>query len=303
MIATSVAGRGLDVPEIICVINYSCPNHLEDYVHRVGRTGIELFISITCNNILYLILGRAGRKGIAYTFISPKEEQYSTIMMKALQRVGSEIPSELSSMVNSFEEKVARGEAQFVKSDAGFTGTSGYKFDASELNEAQKLKASQVRAYAIENGLVLDEEEEKYLIEQIYDEDVHGNDIKGEDLNPVASNEPSTTSVATTVTSTFPVISPALNSNMTPLERAKALAASLKPGFVGSIAIPSSSSAPLDPAAAIEKARMLARMQVGPSGSGDSTAPSYFFDELEYNDYPEKVSSQCIYFFYFLILI
>jgi ATP-dependent RNA helicase DDX46/PRP5 len=39
MVATSVAGRGLDVKECRCVINYNCPNHLEDYVHRVGRTG------------------------------------------------------------------------------------------------------------------------------------------------------------------------------------------------------------------------------------------------------------------------
>lgn len=53
MVATSVAGRGLDVKDLVLVINYHCPNHLEDYVHRVGRTG------------------RAGRKGTAYTFISP----------------------------------------------------------------------------------------------------------------------------------------------------------------------------------------------------------------------------------------
>jgi len=53
MVATSVAGRGLDVKDLVLVINYHCPNHMEDYVHRVGRTG------------------RAGRKGTAYTFISP----------------------------------------------------------------------------------------------------------------------------------------------------------------------------------------------------------------------------------------
>jgi ATP-dependent RNA helicase DDX46/PRP5 len=53
MVATSVAGRGLDVKDLVLVINYHCPNHLEDYIHRVGRTG------------------RAGRKGTAYTFISP----------------------------------------------------------------------------------------------------------------------------------------------------------------------------------------------------------------------------------------
>lgn len=34
LVATSVAGRGLDVASCICVINYSAPNHLEDYVHR-----------------------------------------------------------------------------------------------------------------------------------------------------------------------------------------------------------------------------------------------------------------------------
>jgi len=44
MIATSVAGRGLDVPEIICVINYHCPNHLEDYVHSEFESLILLFL-------------------------------------------------------------------------------------------------------------------------------------------------------------------------------------------------------------------------------------------------------------------
>ena len=39
LIATSVAARGLDVKNLILVVNYSCPNHYEDYVHRCGRTG------------------------------------------------------------------------------------------------------------------------------------------------------------------------------------------------------------------------------------------------------------------------
>jgi ATP-dependent RNA helicase DDX46/PRP5 len=44
MIATSVAGRGLDVPEIICVIYYHCPNHLEDYVHSEFESLILSFL-------------------------------------------------------------------------------------------------------------------------------------------------------------------------------------------------------------------------------------------------------------------
>eukprot|EP00042_Codosiga_hollandica_P053444 m.699901 g.699901 ORF g.699901 m.699901 type:complete len:291 (+) comp58695_c0_seq4:66-938(+) len=39
LIATSVAARGLDVKAINLVVNFDCPNHYEDYVHRCGRTG------------------------------------------------------------------------------------------------------------------------------------------------------------------------------------------------------------------------------------------------------------------------
>jgi ATP-dependent RNA helicase DeaD len=52
LIATNVAARGLDIPEITHVVNYDVPQNLEEYVHRIGRTG------------------RAGRDGKAITFVS-----------------------------------------------------------------------------------------------------------------------------------------------------------------------------------------------------------------------------------------
>ena len=48
MVATDVAARGLDIDGIMYVVNYDMPNGIEDYVHRIGRTG------------------RAGKKGTAY---------------------------------------------------------------------------------------------------------------------------------------------------------------------------------------------------------------------------------------------
>ncbi|CAN1354132.1 DEAD-box ATP-dependent RNA helicase 5 [Linum perenne] len=51
-VATDVAARGLDVPDVEVVINYSFPLTTEDYVHRIGRTG------------------RAGKKGVAHTFFT-----------------------------------------------------------------------------------------------------------------------------------------------------------------------------------------------------------------------------------------
>jgi ATP-dependent RNA helicase DeaD len=55
LVATDVAGRGLDVDDLDLVINYDLPYDPEDYVHRVGRTG------------------RAGRKGVAMTLVSGRE--------------------------------------------------------------------------------------------------------------------------------------------------------------------------------------------------------------------------------------
>jgi len=43
LVATSIAARGLDVKDLVLVVNYEVPNHHEDYVHRVGRTGLYLF--------------------------------------------------------------------------------------------------------------------------------------------------------------------------------------------------------------------------------------------------------------------
>jgi ATP-dependent RNA helicase RhlE len=58
LVATDVAARGIDVSHISHVINYDTPTHAEDYVHRVGRTG------------------RAGAKGVAFTFTSSNERKY-----------------------------------------------------------------------------------------------------------------------------------------------------------------------------------------------------------------------------------
>jgi superfamily II DNA/RNA helicase len=51
LVATDVAARGLDIPNVSHVINFDTPQNYEDYVHRIGRTG------------------RAGARGIAHTFI------------------------------------------------------------------------------------------------------------------------------------------------------------------------------------------------------------------------------------------
>lgn len=52
LVATDVASRGLDIKDIEFVINFDMPKLIEDYVHRIGRTGINI--------IIIIIKGRAG---------------------------------------------------------------------------------------------------------------------------------------------------------------------------------------------------------------------------------------------------
>ncbi|RKP38343.1 DEAD/DEAH box helicase domain protein, partial [Dimargaris cristalligena] len=58
VVATDIATRGLDIPGLTHVINFDVPNNVEDYIHRVGRTG------------------RAGEKGTAITFVCKEKEEF-----------------------------------------------------------------------------------------------------------------------------------------------------------------------------------------------------------------------------------
>jgi len=140
LVATSVAARGLDVSHLRLVVNYDAPNHLEDYVHRVGRTG------------------RAGNKGTAWTFITPPEEGYSRDIAFALRKSKQPIPEALQKMVSVFEDKKQKGEAQ--KPIGGFHGT-GYSFTHEE--ELANLTALKLQKIAY--GVLGEDEDEEELDE------------------------------------------------------------------------------------------------------------------------------------------
>lgn len=126
LIATSVAARGLDVKKLGVVINYDCPNHMEDYVHRVGRTG------------------RAGNKGTAYTFITPEQERFAPDIAKALTNSSRPVPPELQALVDSFHQKVKSGDAKQTAS--GFGGKGLEKLE----KERDKVLAIQKKTYGAE---------------------------------------------------------------------------------------------------------------------------------------------------------
>ncbi|KAL2094689.1 hypothetical protein ACEWY4_009408 [Coilia grayii] len=132
MVATSVAARGLDVKQLILVVNYNCPNHYEDYVHRVGRTG------------------RAGNKGYAYTFITEEQARYAGDIIKALELSGSKVPPDLERLWGSFKDQ-QKAEGKAIKASSGFSG-KGFKFDETEQALANERKKLQKAALGLQDS-------------------------------------------------------------------------------------------------------------------------------------------------------
>ncbi|WP_297803951.1 DEAD/DEAH box helicase [uncultured Brevundimonas sp.] len=68
LVASDVAARGLDIPEVSHVFNYDVPHHADDYVHRIGRTG------------------RAGRTGEAFMLATPADDKSLDKVLKLIKK-------------------------------------------------------------------------------------------------------------------------------------------------------------------------------------------------------------------------
>ncbi|KAF8421159.1 hypothetical protein BGX38DRAFT_1280057 [Terfezia claveryi] len=135
LVATSVAARGLDVKQLKLVVNYDSPNHMEDYVHRVGRTG------------------RAGNTGTAVTFVTQEQGRYAVDISKALKLSGQKIPDDIQKLVDEFNEKVKSGKEKAHAS--GFGGKGLERLD-QERDLARRRERKQ---YGEEGGEAEPEEE------------------------------------------------------------------------------------------------------------------------------------------------
>jgi ATP-dependent RNA helicase DDX46/PRP5 len=138
LIATSVAARGLDVKQLKLVVNYDAPNHMEDYVHRVGRTG------------------RAGNTGTAVTFITEEQDRYAVDIAKALKQSGQEVPEPVKKLVDGFHEKVRAGKEHKAGNNAGFGGKGLDRLD----EERESARMRERRTYKTGDNDDDDEESE-----------------------------------------------------------------------------------------------------------------------------------------------
>ncbi len=129
LVATDVASRGIDVSDVSHVINFDVPVVIEDYVHRIGRTG------------------RAYQSGEAITFCGPAEEYYIRKIEKLIKQTipVTDIPADVFVEETPYEERQEQAkevDMQKRKDDPEFKGAFHEK---KTLNQRKKFDAAKAK--------------------------------------------------------------------------------------------------------------------------------------------------------------
>eukprot|EP00892_Ulva_mutabilis_P003301 jgi/Ulvmu1/1342/UM011_0070.1 len=106
LVATDVAARGLDIRDVQLVINFDFPQGVEDYIHRIGRTG------------------RAGAKGEAMTLFTMEDSKYARELVGVMRDARQEIPPDLDNMARTAVS--GRGRNRWGSSGGGRGGGGGF---------------------------------------------------------------------------------------------------------------------------------------------------------------------------------
>ncbi|RAL63138.1 hypothetical protein DID88_004220 [Monilinia fructigena] len=107
LVATDLAGRGIDVPDVSLVVNFNMATNIESYTHRIGRTG------------------RAGKSGVAITFLGNEDSDTMYDLKQMLTKSSiSRVPEELRKH-EAAQQKSQRGQGMKKIEEGGFGGKGG----------------------------------------------------------------------------------------------------------------------------------------------------------------------------------
>jgi ATP-dependent RNA helicase DDX41 len=129
LIATDVASKGLDFPHIEHVINYDMPEEIENYVHRIGRTG------------------RRGQKGVATTFLTRETPESAMLDLKhVLKEAKQKIPAILETIYDPMDE------FQEIEAASGTRGCAYCGGLGHRVADCPKLRLDTKNTYSTRQG-------------------------------------------------------------------------------------------------------------------------------------------------------
>lgn len=109
LVATDVAARGLDVEDIMTVVNFDCAKNLDSHVHRVGRAG--------------RMSARRGnaeqKKGVAYTLLTSKNAEFANTLVEAFMREGRHVGDDLLNLARQSKHFGGGGGNRSKRSKSG----------------------------------------------------------------------------------------------------------------------------------------------------------------------------------------
>ncbi|PDT29029.1 RNA helicase [Rhizobium sp. L9] len=142
LVASDVAARGLDIPDVSHVFNFDVPIHSEDYVHRIGRTG------------------RAGRSGAAFTLVTKRDTKFVDAIEKLIGENVEWLNGDLNSLPPAEEGKDSdrprrngreRGDKDRGRGRGRHSAASHKSDNDIQDNDVQVITAAPAKAEVVKN--------------------------------------------------------------------------------------------------------------------------------------------------------